>query len=65
MPLGEPVTYYAVADAARARAEVASAHPRLSAANGRPGMAGIIVNPSKSERISYGDGDRVIVLTRD
>ena len=65
VPLGEPVTFYAVADAARARSEVAIGHHRLSAANGRPGMAGIIVNPSKSERISYGDGDRVIVLTRD
>jgi voltage-gated potassium channel Kch len=62
--LGEAVSFYAVADAARARNEVAIGHHRIGAGQqDSRNMGGIVVNPVKSERIAYAAGDRVIVLT--
>ena len=65
VPLGAPTDFYAVSDAAIARGEVAIGHHRLDATDesGR-GLGGIIINPTKSEKLTYNPGDRAIVLTR-
>jgi hypothetical protein len=47
-----------VTRAAAARSEVAIGHHL-------PEGGGIIVNPTKSERITYTDRDRIIVLARE
>ena len=65
VPLGETTDFYAVSDAAVARGEIAIGHHRLDAVDesGR-GLGGIIINPTKSEKLNYNPGDRAIVLTR-
>jgi voltage-gated potassium channel Kch len=64
VPIGEDLTFYDVARVAAARGEVAIGHHRLGF--GDPdSIAGIIVNPTKSERLRYGAGDRIIVLATD
>jgi voltage-gated potassium channel Kch len=65
-PLDEAVSFYDLVDAAAARGEVAIGHHRLASVGddrGR-GLGGIVVNPSKSEKLAYQAGDRLIVLTR-
>ena len=64
--LGEPQTFYDVARAAIGRGEVAIGHHLLARvdASGR-GMGGIVVNPAKSESVTYSEGDRIIVLARN
>ncbi|WP_240231770.1 CASTOR/POLLUX-related putative ion channel [Devosia lacusdianchii] len=59
---GVPVNFYTVTEAARARGEVAIGYHRL---RGPDGLNGIVVNPSKTAIITYGVGDRLIVLARD
>ena len=66
VPLEGPTSFYAVAAAAAARGEVAIGHHRAagSDASGR-GLGGIVVNPTKSERITYSTDDRIIVIAKD
>lgn len=66
VPVGETVRFYDVAAAATARGEVAIGHhiAGTSDASGR-GLGGIIVNPTKSEAITYGEADRIIVIAKD
>jgi hypothetical protein len=61
------LTFYDVAEAARARGEVAIGHHRPGEvdANDARRMGGIVINPPRAERIAYGEADRVIVLARD
>ena len=54
-----------VVEATLARGEVAIGHDRIAGGgDASRNMGGIVVNPSKSERVAYQAGDRVIVLTR-
>jgi ion channel POLLUX/CASTOR len=64
--VGESLSFYDVADAARRRGEVAIGHHRPSVAvdDGRR-MGGIVINPPRAEPIAYQAGDRIIVLARD
>lgn len=60
--LGTAVNFYTVLEAARQRSEVAIGY-RVRAESGNPEAAyGVTVNPTKSSRIAFSDGDRVIVL---
>jgi voltage-gated potassium channel Kch len=64
VPVGQRMTYYDVVRAAAARGEVAIGHHIL--ASGDPGsVSGIIVNPTKSDAVTYGPADRIIVLASD
>ena len=67
VPVGETLTFYDVAEAARARGEVAIGHHRPGEvdANDSRRMGGIVINPPRAERIAYSANDRVIVLARD
>lgn len=59
---GTPVTFYTVVESARRRGEVAIGY-RLAAAASDPSRSyGVLVNPDKPERVTFGPGDRVIVL---
>lgn len=63
VPLGSEVSFADVAAVALSRGEVAIGHHLQDAVDesGR-GMGGIIINPTKSDRLSYSDGDRIVVL---
>ncbi len=64
--LDVPMTFYTIAEAARARGETAFGYcrPREEGkASGNPG--GVVVNPRKSEALEYRAGDRVIVLAEN
>ena len=62
---GTETSFYDVARAALARGEVAIGHHRLDCVDPTDrGLGGIVINPTKSERVAYRDGDRIIVLTR-
>jgi hypothetical protein len=62
---GKPVNFYTVVESARRRGEVAFGY-RLATESGDAGrMYGVHVNPKKSELVTFGPGDRVIVLAED
>ncbi|WP_433544193.1 CASTOR/POLLUX-related putative ion channel (plasmid) [Streptomyces sp. CA-294286] len=62
VPLGEESDFYAVVDAARRRGETAIGHRIHARAHLAP-RYGNILNPDKTQRVSYEDPDRIIVLT--
>lgn len=66
VPVGTSSNFYAVAAAASARGEVAIGHCRAGGTDesGR-GLGGIIVNPTKSESLTYTAEDRIIVIAKD
>jgi voltage-gated potassium channel Kch len=60
--LGQPVNFYTVVEAARRRNEVAFGY-RLKALASDPSQAhGVVVNPDKSQPVTFGEHDRIIVL---
>jgi ion channel POLLUX/CASTOR len=61
--LEQPVSFYTLADAARQRSEVAMGYMRGRSPNGTGGS--VVVNPKKSEALTYAPGDRLIVLAKD
>jgi len=60
--LGEPVNFYTVVEAARRRSEVAFGYRVKALANDAERGHGLMVNPDKSEIITFAPGDKVIVL---
>ena len=59
---GVPLSFYTVVEAARRRGEVAVGY-RVKAEAGDPRKSyGVRLNPAKSRRIEFGEGDKVIVL---
>lgn len=62
-----PVSFYTIVEAARRRGETAIGYRRRRADDADDGrnMGGVVVNPSKSEQLSYEPEDRVIVLAED
>ena len=65
--LDRPSNFATVTEAARRRGEVAFGYARARGASGADPrkMAGVVVNPGKSEAIAWAVGDRVIVLSED
>jgi len=60
--LGKPLNFYTVVESARRRGEIALGY-RVKAQSGDAAQAyGVRVNPKKSERVTFAEGDRVIVL---
>jgi voltage-gated potassium channel Kch len=63
--LGEPLNFYTVVEAARRRGEVALGY-RLRAHATDPEKAyGVVVNPDKSNPVTFSEWDRVIVLAEN
>jgi voltage-gated potassium channel Kch len=67
LELGQPMTFYTVTEACRRRSEVALGYVRKRSGMepDARNMGGVVVNPKKSESLSYEAGDRIIVLARD
>jgi voltage-gated potassium channel Kch len=62
---GKPVNFYTVVEAARRRGHLAFGY-RLAAESGDASRAyGVHTNPMKSEPVTFGEGDKVIVLAED
>lgn len=66
VPVDRELTFYDVVRACAARGEVAIGHHLSSggAIDDRR-VRGVVVNPVKSETVTYSEGDRIIVLARD
>jgi hypothetical protein len=63
--LDTPVGFYTIVEAARRRGEVAFGY-KLKAFAGDANQAyGVVVNPNKSEKVSFSVNDRIIVLAED
>ncbi|HWA19638.1 MAG TPA: hypothetical protein VG757_11650 [Devosia sp.] len=66
LELNHPMSFYTVTEACRQRGEVAIGYVRKrDGESGGRHMGGVVVNPKKSETLSYQQGDRIIVLARD
>ncbi|HWA42947.1 MAG TPA: hypothetical protein VHA10_07035 [Hypericibacter adhaerens] len=67
LELDHPMSFYTVTEACRQRGEVAIGYVKALAANADDprNMGGVVVNPRKSETITFVAGDRIIVLARD
>ena len=63
--LGEPLNFYTVVLAARQRGEVAFGYRRLAEAGDAAKSYGVVVNPTKSERVTFTERDHIIVLAED
>lgn len=64
--IGEPVTFYTICLAALRRGEVAIGYRRQREGDAdMRRLGGVVVNPSKSEKLLYSEGDRVIVLAKE
>jgi hypothetical protein len=67
LELGQAMTFYTVTEACRRRGEVAIGYVRTRAGMSVDprNMGGVVINPKKSEALTYEAGDRIIVLARD
>jgi hypothetical protein len=59
---GVPVSFYTVIEAARRRGEVAFGYRRKAASGDASQAYGVVVNPDKSEMVSFEAADRIVVL---
>jgi ion channel POLLUX/CASTOR len=65
--LGRSVNFFTLTEACRRRGEIAIGYVRKRD-SGEPdarNMGGVVVNPRKSEAVSFSEGDRLIVIARD
>ncbi len=62
---GRETDYATVVEAARRRGECAIGYRSAAGADDPSQNFGVRINPSKSERVALGDGDRVIVLAEE
>ena len=60
--LGRPVSFGTVVEAARRRGEVAIGYRSAAFSADAKASYGVRVNPPKADRVTFADGDRVIVL---
>lgn len=63
--LGRPVNFYTIVEAARARGEVAIGYRIRAHSNDKSKAYGVRVNPDKSELVTLGDRDKIIVLAEN
>jgi len=62
---GKPVNFYTVVESARRKGEVAIGYRIASSAHDVDRSYGVMVNPNKSELITFDPNDRIIVLAND
>ncbi len=62
---GRPLNFYTVVEAARRRGEVAVGYRRAGCAGDADQGYGVKLNPPKSERITFTEDDRIIVLAEE
>ena len=62
---GEPVSFYAVIEAARRKGETAFGYKIAAESESDKTAGGIHVNPAKSKLIRFAQGDRIVVAAED
>ncbi len=62
---GEPVSFYAVIEAARRKGETAFGYKIAAESESKNASGGIYVNPAKSKLIRFASGDRIVVAAED
>ena len=62
--LGTPLNFYTVVEAARRRGEIAVGYRVVAQANDADRGYGVVMNPNKAALITFGDGDRMIVVAQ-
>jgi len=67
LELNHPMSFYTVTEACRRRGEVAMGYVKRAAASADDprNLGGVVVNPKKSDTITFETGDRLVVLARD
>jgi ion channel POLLUX/CASTOR len=63
--LGEPVNFYTVVEAARRRNEIAIGYRIKAKATDAAQAYGVVVNPDKSQEVSFTAWDRIVVIAED
>lgn len=63
--LGTPVNFYTVLEAARCRDEVALGYRLHRNAHNPAQSYGVVLNPGKSKKASFAEGDKIVVLAKD
>ena len=62
---GQPVNFYTVIESAARKNEIAIGY-KLECHSGNPDKAyGVVVNPDKSQEITFAAGDQIVVLAED
>jgi voltage-gated potassium channel Kch len=62
---GVPMTFYTVVESARRAGEVALGYRIASRAQDPAAAHGVVVNPIKSEQVTFRPGDRIVVLAEN
>ncbi len=62
--LGEPINFYTVVQAAIFRGETAIGYRRARDAREAGRGYGVVINPDKSNKVTFAEGDRIIVLAQ-
>ncbi|HEV2844274.1 MAG TPA: potassium transporter TrkA [Thermoanaerobaculia bacterium] len=62
---GRAVNFYTVTEAARRRGEVAIGYRHNALAKDAAKSYGVVVNPKKSEKVTFAAGDQIIVLAEE
>jgi voltage-gated potassium channel Kch len=62
--LDQPVNFYTVVEAARQRSEVAIGYRLRAQAADADRAYGVVVNPDKSKPVTFGVGDKIIVIAQ-
>ncbi len=65
MALGQPVNFYTVVEAARRRGAIAIGYRIKADANDASKSYGVAVNPDKSRKITFAEGDKVVVIAEN
>jgi voltage-gated potassium channel Kch len=65
--LGVPVNFFTLTEACRRRGEIAIGYvqQRQEATGDARHVGGVVVNPRKSDSVTFAEGDRLIVIARD
>lgn len=63
--IGRPVSFHTVVEAAVRRGEVAIGYRHEALSKDASKAYGVVVNPKKSERITFAENDRIIVLAEN
>lgn len=62
---GVPVNFYTVVDEARRRGEVAIGYRIAAYAKDAGRSYGVVINPAKSQKVSFAEGDKIIVVAEE
>jgi voltage-gated potassium channel Kch len=63
--LGEPLNFYTIVAAARQRNEVALGYRLVRHSDDAAKAYGVVVNPTKSDHVTFSEWDRIIVLAEE